>query len=457
MKVECPEFLSPEQWSQKPEDLEKYGKDWTTQKTPQPGGVVFPKSTEDVKNIVLWARKHQFKLVPSGGRTGLSGGAMASDHEMVISFEKMNQVISFDEMDGTLTVQAGMITEDLQNLAKEKGYFYPVDFAARGSSHIGGNVATNAGGIKVLRYGLTRQWVAGLTVVTGTGEVLMLNKSLIKNASGYDLRHLFIGSEGTLGFITEVSVFLTQPPQEPFVLLLGVEELTSVTPIFNLFRKMPELLAFEIFTDIALKYVKKSSGLASPMETQPQYYLVVEIEKKSEQVLDVAMDLLEQAMEKGWVSDGVISQSPQQAKEFWRLREDISEATAPHTPYKNDVSVTISHIPAFLKEVDETLKLEYPHFEVVWFGHIGDGNLHINILKPQDLSKGEFLKSCRKVDQILFEKIQKFSGSVSAEHGVGITKKPYLHYTRSEEEIRLMKEIKKVFDPDGLINPGKIF
>jgi FAD/FMN-containing dehydrogenase len=451
------QVISEDRISTDSEMLQTYGRDWTKYIEVKPRAVVFPTSTGEVVKLVEWARATKVALVPSGGRTGLSGAAIASSGEVVVSFEKMNKILQFNPVDMTLAVEPGAITEDIQNCAKDKDLLFPVDFASRGSSQIGGNIATNAGGIKVVRFGLIRNWVASLEVVTGEGKVLHLNNSLIKNASGYDLRHLFIGSEGTLGFITKAELYLARQTAEPSVFLFAVPELDGVMNIYSAFKAKFDLLAFEMFTDIALKYVKKSSGLKSPLGETAPYYVVAEVENQSEADMELAMEVFEACMEKGWLTDGTVAQSAQQATDIWRLREDISEATSPWEPYKNDVSVRISKVPEFLSSVDSILKYNYPDFEVVWFGHIGDGNLHINILKPENLASSEFLQACHKVDELLFAKIESFGGSVSAEHGVGLTKKPYLHHTRSAEEISYMRAIKQVFDPDGILNPGKVF
>lgn len=439
-------------------NLKEYGRDWTKYLEPKPSAVVFPKSTEEVVSLVKWARQNKIALVPSGGRTGLSGGAVALQGEIIVSFQKMNRVLEYNEFDQTVTVEAGMVTEALQKFAEEKGLYYPVDFASRGSSQIGGNVATNAGGIKVMRFGLTRNWVAGLEVVTGKGEVLQLNNGLIKNATGLDLRHLMIGSEGILGLITKVTVHLTRPTATPALFMFGVSDLDAVMKIYHAFKTQLPLLAFEMFTDLALKHVlKHHTDLKAPFSGSFPYYVLVELETTGETVLEKSMELFENGLEQGWIQDGIQAQNPQQARDLWRLREDISEATAPFTPYKNDISVRISRVPQFLHEMDSILKNEYPHMEAVWFGHIGDGNLHINILKPNDLPVSEFVAQCKKVDEKMMAMIEKFQGSVSAEHGVGLTKKAHLGRTRSPAEIQLMKEIKRTFDPDGILNPGKIF
>lgn len=438
------------------DSLKKYGKDWTTYFDVDASAVVFPQSADEVVRIVRWARKHSVALIPSGGRTGLSGAAVATSGEVVVSFEKMNQILAFDPIDQTVRVQAGVITEELQKFAKKNGLFYPVDFAARGSSQIGGNIATNAGGIKVVRYGLTRDWVTGLTVVTGSGDLLELNNNLVKNASGLDLRHLFIGSEGILGFICEATIKLLPAPASSQVLILAVPDLPKIMDVFQLFSEKNTLTAFEMMSNKAMQKVLDSTGLPHPLSASSEYYLVIETEAASEEQATAIMSTFEIAMEKGWVSDGNLSQSEIQAKTFWRYREDISEALSKFSPYKNDISVPISSVPQFMQELDEVLAKAYPTWEVIWFGHVGDGNLHINILRPTGINREEFLKECRRVDQMVFKSVEKYRGSISAEHGVGLSKKSFLHFTRSAAEIELMKGIKKIFDPDHIINPGKV-
>lgn len=440
-----------------PETLKAYGKDWTKHFTPNPRAVVFPRDIHQVRDLVLWARKTKTALVPSGGRTGLSAGAYATNAEVVVSLEKMNKILELDPLDQTIRCEAGVITEQVQKHAAENGFYYPVDFAARGSSQIGGNVATNAGGIKVIRYGLTRQWVAGLKVVTGAGDILDLNKSLVKNATGYDLRQLFIGSEGTLGIITEVTLSLTKIPKDFVVLVMGTNSLDSIMEIYKRFKQNFTLVAYEMFTDIALKYVTSQGHAPAPFATPAQYYVLLELEHESDEYIEKALELFSTLSDEGLVVDGTVSQSPKQAADLWKLRENITEATSHKQPYKNDVSVRVSRVPQFLVEMSTIIKNEHPDFEVVWFGHIGDGNLHINILKPDQLSSEEFVSRCKKVDAVMFEMIERLEGSVSAEHGVGLVKKPFLHHTRSATEISLMRSIKSIFDPDHILNPGKIF
>ncbi len=438
------------------ESLKYYGKDWTTYFDIKASAVLFPETTEDVVKIVQWGRKNKIALIPSGGRTGLSGAACATTGEVVVSFEKMNRILEFNEHDCSVDIEPGVITESLQEFAAGKGLLYPVDFAAVGSSHMGGNIATNAGGIKVVRYGLTRDWVIGLEVVTGTGEILNLNNGLIKNATGLDLRHLFIGSEGILGFITKAKIKLAPAAPPLKVIVLALDQMSSVMKVFSEFKKQLTVQAYEILSNKALAHVLNATGLTKPFDTQADWYVVCEVECRDDLAEQKIMTVFENCMENGWVLDGVVSQSEAQAKIFWRYREDISESLAKFSPYKNDVSVSISKVPDFMADLDQVFSKAYPTWDVVWFGHVGDGNLHINILRPDGMTKETFVAECRKVDELVFKAVKKQLGSISAEHGVGLTKKSFLNYTRSESEIEIMRQIKKIFDPDGIINPGKV-
>ena len=437
-------------------ELEFYGRDWTRRWTPAPLAIALPGSVDEVQAVMAWAHANDIAVVPSGGRTGLSGGAVAANGELVLSLERMNKVIDFDRVDRLMTVQAGMALEALHNAAAEHGLIYPVDFAARGSCSIGGNIATNAGGIRVIRYGNTREWIAGLTVVTATGQLLQLNRGLVKNSSGYDLRQLMIASEGTLGVIVEATVKLTDPPPPTNVMLLALPSFDVLMEVFAAFRQRLQLEAFEFFTDLAIKHTT-AHGAVNPFDAVYPYYVVTEYASGDEAAEAVAMAAFEFCAEQGWVLDGVISASVEQAQQLWRLREGITEAVAPYTPYKNDVAVRISRMPAFLARCQELIGGAYPQFEVVWFGHIGDGNLHINVLKPVDMAQAEFVTQCEQVTKLLARVLTEFDGSISAEHGIGLVKKAYLGSTRGPAEIAMMQAVKRALDPKGLLNPGKLF
>ena len=449
--------LTPEQVAMDPASLETYGQDWTRFTPPAPTAIVFPRDTADVVAVVECARRCQFALVPSGGRTGLSGGACAANGEVVVSMDKMNAISPVNLTDRTVTVGAGAITQNVQQAARDADLFYPVDFASSGSSQIGGNIATNAGGINVIRYGMTREWVAGLTVVTGKGEVLELNKGLMKNNTGLDFRHLFIGSEGILGFITEATLKLTAPPKDPTVLVLGLSDMSAIMAVLNRIQSTTPLLAYEFFSELAVSKVVDHAGVARPFETRTPFYALVEFERENDMTDAHVFEAVEQCVEEGWVIDAVMSQSMAQARALWRLREDISETISKWTPYKNDISSTVSKVPELLTAVDHVVHENYPDWEVVWYGHIGDGNLHLNILKPEHLQIEEFKARCSEVSTDIFDAIKTLGGSVSAEHGVGTLKAPYLGYSKSDSEIDAMRAIKEIFDPDGILNPGKVF
>ena len=439
------------------DSLNYYGTDWTRFIDPNPSAIVFPGSLDEVVKVVQLARNNHLAIVPSGGRTGLSAGAVAAAGELVVSMERLTQVGDVNKLERTIEVQAGVLTATVQQLATEQGLCYPVDFASAGSSQIGGNIATNAGGIHVLSSGMTREWVAGLTVVTGTGEVLELNQGLVKNNTGYDLRHLFIGSEGTLGLI--VSATLKLAPQKPSksVLLLGVPSMERVMSVLSTFQKSVELHAFEFFCDLALQRVMERGDLKQPLEQRCPYYVLLECTHESESDEVEILSCFEQSLDCGDALDGVMSQDRAQAESLWRYREDISESITSSTPYKNDVSVTVGRVPAFLADVEQAVSKIYPTWEIVWFGHIGDGNLHLNILCPEELDIPAFKSRCEELSPIIYEIVRTHGGSISAEHGVGLLKKAYLDYSRSAAEISIMKGIKAVFDPDGIMNPGKIF
>lgn len=447
------EIFSPNQIATDAESLAHWGRDWTRDKEPAPVAVVFPTDREQVRALVRAARERRVSLVPSGGRTGLSGGAVAAASELVVSFDKMNAILDFDATDRLVRCQPGVVTQQLQEFAEQQGLMYPVDFASAGSSQIGGNIATNAGGIKVIRYGLTRDWVAGLTVVSGTGDLIECNSGLTKNATGYDLRHLFVGSEGTLGFVVEAQIKLAKMAAPQQVMVLGVDQFPDLLNVLRHFQEALTLSAFEFFSQLALDKVRAHRDLPAPLQQPHQYYALLEFDASD---APLGLAAFEHCMEQGWVGDGVLSQSDAQAASLWQLREGISESIAQFTPYKNDLAVKVSKLPNFLDQVTKLVRDAYPDFEVCWYGHIGDGNLHLNVLKPDGLSISEFYDKCNAISPRIFELVQAVDGSISAEHGVGTLKRDYLGYSRSPEQIAMMRGMKTLFDPDGIMNPGKL-
>lgn len=436
-----------------PEDLAAWGRDWTRVRRAVPSAVVLPQTVDEVAALTRLANRIGCGLVPSGGRTGLSGGAVAANGEVVVSFDRMAGILDFNATDRVVRCQAGVVTQALQEFAVRQGLYYPVDFASAGSSQIGGNVATNAGGIRVIRYGLTRDWIIGLKVVTGTGEVLELNRALVKNATGYDLRHLFVGSEGTLGFVVEADVRLTDAPPPSRVMVLGLRELGDALKLLDRFRAAVVLSAFECFSDLALTKVCARTGARRPLAKRCGCYALLEFDAEGE---TAALAAFADAVAAGEAADGVLSQSEAQARALWTLREGITDAIAPHTPYKNDLAVRVSAMPEFLAAVDRLVAERFPDLEVCWFGHIGDGNLHLNILQPPELAADAFRDRCDAVNPALFDIVRAHGGSISAEHGIGLAKRDFLGFSRTDAEIAILRAVKAALDPNGVMNPGKL-
>ncbi|HWE28895.1 MAG TPA: FAD-binding oxidoreductase, partial [Polyangia bacterium] len=329
-----------------------------------------------------------------------------------------------------------------------------VDFASKGSSTVGGNIATNAGGVRVIRYGLTRQWVLGLEVVLAGGEVLQLNGSLEKNNTGLDLRQLFIGSEGTLGVITEATLKLARLPRKTDVMLFAVADLAAVLALFRVAKAAPfTLAAFEFFTDRCMNRLLRHRQLRLPFAAPSTHYVLIEAE--------AAPDLepwLGELAEGGLILDGTLAQSAQQAAELWALREGISESlSATGLPHKNDIALPIARLEAFCGEFEAVFAREYPGWEICLFGHIGDGNIHVNVMKPDALDVADFRARTQAADKDMFTLVRKYHGSISAEHGIGLLKKPYLGYSRSADELGVLRAVKHALDPHGILNPGKIF
>ncbi|MBN8551219.1 MAG: FAD-binding oxidoreductase [Deltaproteobacteria bacterium] len=418
-----------------------------------------PGTVEEIKKILAICNQNKIALVPSGGRTGYSGGATAEHGEVIISLARLHKIKSVDVSDRTMVCEPGVTTEAVRLEAAKHGLFYPVDFASKGSSHIAGNVATNAGGIRVIRYGNTRDWVLGLKVITAAGEELALNGALYKNATGYDLRNLFIGSEGTLGIITEVTLKLTSPPKDFTTALCGISDAAACLQLLRALRSAGcTVNVIEYFERNALELVVAHAGLLDPFRAAHAAYVLLEVETEFPAQRERFAELMLELVESKVLADAVVAESQKQQQNLMALRERISETIGrQHVPHKNDIAVPVSSLPQFLSAFRECLRANFPNFELIIFGHVGDGNLHVNILKPKGMDEKTFFAACDQVDTKTFEVVQKFNGTISAEHGVGLLKKPYLHFTRSAQEIELMKKIKRLFDPNGILNPGKIF
>ncbi|PRP92532.1 putative FAD-linked oxidoreductase [Enhygromyxa salina] len=446
------------------EDLVYYGSDRCKGGWPvAPGAIALPRTVEQVQALARLCSEARVPIVPSGGRTGLTGAATATKGELVVSLERLDQILELDEPGRLLRCQAGATVEAVQDAAAAAGLAYPVDFAAKGSAQIGGSIATNAGGVKVIRHGLTRERVAGLEVVLADGERLSLGGALVKNNTGYDLRQLFIGSEGTLGLIVEVTLSLTQPPAGHEVVLCSLARDEAVLELFTRLRRSPlRLSAFECFDRACVERVVAHRGVdqAGPLDELGPMQVLIEVERGDagdEQTSDALMELLAEAQDQGEILDAVVAQTQAQARELWAWREDISESLHVHTPHKADVAVPVREVARFMARWREAVAASVPELPALCFGHVGDGNLHLNLLRPEGMSLDEFLTRCHGFDPTMYALVREFSGSVSAEHGIGLLKRAYLGHTRSAREIDSMRAIKRIFDPQGILNPGKVF
>ena len=441
-----------------PELLRVYGQDWSQMVEPKPMALVFPTNTDEVSRILKYCSENGLAVVPSGGRTGLSGGACAPNGELILSLEKMNRMEKVDIVSLTLHVQAGAITQAVHEACAPFGLTWPVDFASKGSSQVGGNLATNAGGVRVIRYGNTRNWVLGITAVTMDGTILELNGALEKNNTGLDFRNLLIGSEGVLAIITEATLKLARIPEETSVAFFAVSDFSAVVKLFAKARSAPfALSAYEVLDEKCFARVIKNLHIKAPFTSAAGAYVLMEheIRKGSEQE---ALEAWQATLfEDGLVQDGVLAMNPREKSDLWKIREGVAESIMMDgLVYQQDVSVPVAQLEEFYAGIRNRYDGAYPEFTTHMFGHIGDGNIHIFILKPSEMDPKEFKMKCEDSNKALFEYVQENGGSVSAEHGIGLLKKNAIGYSRSEKEIFLMKEIKRVFDPKGLLNPGKM-
>jgi FAD/FMN-containing dehydrogenase/GrpB-like predicted nucleotidyltransferase (UPF0157 family) len=444
-----------------PEDLTHWGQDWTRFYTPRPLVIAFPANTNEVSELLSYCNEHSIAVVPSGGRTGLAGGAVATKGELVLSLDKLRAMGPIDMSASTIRVEAGVVTKRIQEAAQEAGLYWPIDLASSGSCHIGGNIATNAGGLHVIRYGHTRRWIQSLEVVLMDGRILELNGDLDKNNTGYDFRNLFIGSEGTLGVITAATLKLCEAPQSLQTFLLGLSKLNQAIEILAKLRAQGFVLhTFEVFSKNCKEIVQKLTHKNFPFQDpQWSFYLLFEVDTlHSPQTLNKLNLFIEKILSDALITEAFHSQSPKDSRDYWFWRENITESlNTQGMVYKNDVAVPIRSIAPFMDELQDMSKDWFGPSQVFLFGHLGDGNIHINLLKPKSLDAESFLKQCETHNEALFKLLQKYKGSIAAEHGIGLLKKRYLHYSRNTHEIQLMKQVKELFDPKGLLNPGKIF
>jgi FAD/FMN-containing dehydrogenase len=449
-------------------DAEAFLTDWRRKWTGRALAVAQPDTAADVAAVMRWCGANNVPAVPQGGNTGLSGGATpdASGDDLVLSLTRLNKVRHIDIVNNTIEVEAGVTLAQVQESARAAGRLFPLSLAAQGSCTIGGNLATNAGGVQVLRFGNARELCLGLEVVTADGELWDGLRGLRKDNTGYDLRDLFIGSEGTLGVITAAVLKLFPLPAAQVAAFVATPTASAAVDLLQLAHQAAgaSLTAFELVSEACLDLVQKHSSSARNPLTEPSpWYVLVEIsDPESEAHAMSSLErMLEQAIQQGLATDAAVSASLAQFKSLWALREDISEAQSAHgKTIKHDISLPISRIPDFLKSMDSELTAAFPSVQVICFGHLGDGNLHYNIspvrVLSDDNSAQAFAALELPINRIVHDEVARMGGSISAEHGLGVLRRDESARFKSPVELRLMKRIKQALDPRGLLNPGKL-
>ncbi|MDB5962799.1 MAG: putative oxidoreductase [Massilia sp.] len=447
-----------------PSDLVAWTTDWRGMYHGQAAAVVRPRTTEDVAACVALCAAHGVPVVPRGGNTGLCGAATPDQNPLnvVLSLDRMNAIVSVDPVANTMVVQAGCILGDLQRAAEEHGRLFPLSLAAEDSCQIGGNLATNAGGVNVVRYGMVRDLVLGLEVVLPSGEIWNGLRTLRKDNTGYDLKQLFLGSEGTLGIITAAALRIFPATKSRAVALVAIDTPQHALDLFSIMfeRCAGRIDAFEYFSGDCLELVLGvTPSLRRPFAEPHAGYVLVELGDSGE--AEVLHELLENALgdalERECCSDVAVASSLAQACALWQLREDISEAQRVDGPHlKHDVSLPIERIPAFIEAARQRLFAQFPDLRLFVFGHLGDGNLHYNVSRPRDAAPDYFTSCGDAVTDIILDEVARQDGSFSAEHGIGQLKRKHLRAYKSALEIRMMEDLKRTFDPKGIMNPGKI-
>ena len=448
-------------------DAESFLVDWRGRYSGQALAVVRPGSTAEVAAVMAWCSAHRVPVVPQGGNTGLCGGATpdASGQAIVLSLGRLNSIRSIDTDNDTMVVEAGCILQNIQQAAKEVDRLFPLSLAAEGSCTIGGNLATNAGGTQVLRYGNARDLVLGLEVVLPDGQVMQGLRGLRKDNTGYDLRNLFIGSEGTLGVITAATLKLYPQPVAQCTALVGLADIQSAVALLSVARKGfgPALTGFELIAGDCLQAVTQ----CFPQQRMPfegesaglPWYALLELSdaESAEHARERFETIVGQTIEAGLVLDAVIAENIAQSKALWHLRESIPLAEKMlGKSIKHDVSVPVSHMAEFVETTNRAVQSRFPGVQHIIFGHLGDGNLHYNIARGARRSEEELLALQDQVYQVVHDNVFRFGGSISAEHGVGQLKRDVLSRYKDPVEMALMARIKVALDPLGIMNPGKV-
>lgn len=427
--------------------------------------VLRPDTVEEVSEILKLATQTSTPIVPQGGNTGLVGGGLplAGSEQVVVSLGRMNRILEIDPDSGTMTVEAGAILQTIQQAADDADRLFPLSLGAQGSCQIGGNIGTNAGGTSVLAYGNTRDLVMGLEAVLPSGDIWDGLSKLRKDNTGYDLKNLFIGAEGTLGIVTKAVLKLFPKPRGRELAYVAVESPQAALQLFNAAQLEADtsLTAFEFMASIAMEFTLKhaQNTVRRPIEGNHPWYVLMEISSSrsatdARQLLEA---ILEEAFESGLVRDAVLAESLQQQHDYWMLREDMSLAQKPEgASIKNDVSVPVGSMPEFLKLADAAVLSIVPDARIVSFGHLGDGNVHYNISQPVGWEVERYFAYEQKIHDAVNGIVLSLGGSISAEHGIGQMKRDKLASIKDPTALQMMRAVKKAWDPAGIMNPGKV-
>ena len=433
----------------------KYLKDWSDERSGTPLALVRPRNTQQVAQVLRICHAHGQAVTPQGGLTGLAGGAVPGQGSVVLSMERMSGINAIDTGSATMTVLAGTPLQVIQEAAQQAGFFYALDLGARGSCQIGGNLSTNAGGNRVIRYGMARELVLGLEVVLADGTVLSMLNQMVKNNAGPDLKHLFIGSEGTLGVITQAVLRLHPGVTGANTALVALTDFDAVVQFLRHAQQAlsGQVSAFEVMWPDFYRAAIAVPGSRAPLPPHHPVYVLLDMQGATpETEAERFQAMLEEAMAQGWVVDAAIAQSHAEAQDFWVLRDSVSEMLQANAPTINfDLSVPISKIGACVDQLRAVMAARFAHLNAVFFGHVGDGNIHVVVGPiPEDGATEQ------QVEEAFYAIVRDFSGSVSAEHGIGLHKKQWLGHSRSPAEIVLLKVLKNAMDPGNILNPGKI-
>ncbi|MFZ0694863.1 MAG: FAD-binding oxidoreductase [Alphaproteobacteria bacterium] len=447
----------------RPEDTAPYLADQRGLYRGQAALIVRPSTVHEVSEIVKLCAAARVPIVPQGGNTGLVGGAIAGENELLLNLGRLNRIRSVDPLNNTLTAEAGCVLADIQTAADEADRLFPLTMASEGSCQIGGVLSTNAGGTAVLRYGTARDLVLGLEVVLADGRVLDVMTGLRKDNTGYDLKQLFLGAEGTLGIITAAVLKLFPKPREIATAFVALRDLDAAPELLARARAVSNdsVIAFELLSGFALSLVLRHiPGAANPLSGRFEQLALIEMATAD---ADAALGerferLLGAALSEGLIRDAAVALNETQRQAFWRLRESLPEAQKREgASIKHDVAVPVSAVPAFIARATEAVELEMEGIRVVAFGHAGDGNIHFNLTKPEEVEDAIFLARWMHFNRIVHDVVREFGGTISAEHGIGRLKREELVRTASPLEIEVMRRLKATLDPLGLLNPGKIF